>query len=363
MEAHIQRIASSFYLGILNRDDWHEGLSSLSHAVGGALFHHMSYEFATAQVETLAINHGVDAGKVRVYEQQYAPIDPRVVLMMQAPVGGLFMDQDHFSRRDMSRSEVYADWLIPNGWCYSAAIVASDDGHAREFIGINRAYDQACFDDDERQLLHRLMPDMTRAAGLRARAARETGQLALGLAALDALPQALMVVDGQCRLRYSNRAAERAMSQQGSQWLSVHAGRLGAAAPALQSQLRAAVADACAAAPRAGMVGHGNLRMHVLPLSVSHPLGQMLRDQPHALISWSAPLGTSPSVLMDALGLTPTEARLALALADGLSVKEFCAEQGCSYHTARTHVRNILTKTGCSRQSEVIRMIYALMTG
>lgn len=363
MEAHNHDIAALLYRGILHRDDWHEGLDALSRAVGGILFHHMSYEHATAQVETLAVNADVAASRVDVYERHYAPIDPRVALGMRASVGELILDQEHFSRRDISRSELYTDWLIPNGFCYSAAIVAHDDGATREFIGINRPHDQIGFDDDDRQLLRRVMPDLMRAAGLRTHMARETGSLALGLAALDALPQALMVVDEKCRLRYCNRAAERALSQQGSQWLLVHAGRLGAAAPALQSQLRAAVAEACAAAPRAGMAGHGNLRMHVLPLTVSHPLGQVLRDQPHALISWSAPLGASPAVLMDALGLTPTEARLALALADGLSVKEFCAQQGCSYHTARTHVRNILTKTGCSRQSEVIRMIYALMAG
>lgn len=363
MEAQKHAIAASLYRGILNRDDWHDGLDALHRAVGGTLFHHLSYEYASGQVTTHAINQDAEVSHLQRYEQHYARIDQRIPLVMQAAVGELFLDQEHFSHRDMMRSELYADWLVPNGSCYSAAMVAYDDGETREFVGINRAHDQSCFDDETRQLLLQLMPDLVRAAGLRTHMARETGQLTLGLAALDALPQALMVVDGQCRLRYCNRAADRALSQQGSQWLSVHAGRLAASAPALQSQLRAAVADACAAVPRASLAGHGNLRMHVLPLTVTHPLGRMLRDQPHALISWSAPMSASPSVLMDALGLTPTEARLAMALADGLSVKEFCAQQGCSYHTARTHMRNLLAKTGCSRQSEVIRMIFALMAG
>ncbi len=49
------------------------------------------------------------------------------------------------------------------------------------------------------------------------------------------------------------------------------------------------------------------------------------------------------------LGLLPTEARLALLLASGKTVKDFVAIEGVSWHTARSHLKNILRKTGCHR--------------
>jgi DNA-binding CsgD family transcriptional regulator len=57
--------------------------------------------------------------------------------------------------------------------------------------------------------------------------------------------------------------------------------------------------------------------------------------------------------------LTPAEARVARSLASGLTVDDIAAAGGVSPNTTRTHVRGVLEKTGCSRQSEVV----ALLTG
>jgi DNA-binding CsgD family transcriptional regulator len=57
------------------------------------------------------------------------------------------------------------------------------------------------------------------------------------------------------------------------------------------------------------------------------------------------------------LGLTDAEARLALALAQGQSLKQFAAVQGCTWHTARTHAKNLMRKTGVHRQAELARLV------
>ena len=67
--------------------------------------------------------------------------------------------------------------------------------------------------------------------------------------------------------------------------------------------------------------------------------------------------------LAAALGLTDTEARLALALAQGLSLKDFAQAQGCSWHTARTHTKNLLHKTGLHRQHDVALLARGLLPG
>ena len=102
--------------------------------------------------------------------------------------------------------------------------------------------------------------------------------------------------------------------------------------------------------------------LHVLPLHPGHPLARAHWERPHALLVWAhshtAPRATE---LAATLGLTETEARLALTLAQGLSLKDFAQAQGCSWHTARTHIKNLMRKTGLHRQQDVAVLVRGLV--
>jgi DNA-binding CsgD family transcriptional regulator/PAS domain-containing protein len=55
-------------------------------------------------------------------------------------------------------------------------------------------------------------------------------------------------------------------------------------------------------------------------------------------------------------GLTTSELRVLLAMAPGLSVKEAAEALGISESTAKTHLKHIHSKTGTSKQTELIRL-------
>jgi DNA-binding CsgD family transcriptional regulator len=57
--------------------------------------------------------------------------------------------------------------------------------------------------------------------------------------------------------------------------------------------------------------------------------------------------------------LTPQEARLSLALADGVSINEYSESFCMSPHTARTHLKSIFAKTATRRQSDLLRLIFS----
>ncbi|HHJ13830.1 MAG TPA: hypothetical protein ENJ79_05555 [Gammaproteobacteria bacterium] len=61
--------------------------------------------------------------------------------------------------------------------------------------------------------------------------------------------------------------------------------------------------------------------------------------------------------LADRWGLTPAEVRLALALADGLSLRRAAARCGISYETARWRLKILFQKTGTHRQTELLRRL------
>jgi DNA-binding CsgD family transcriptional regulator len=58
--------------------------------------------------------------------------------------------------------------------------------------------------------------------------------------------------------------------------------------------------------------------------------------------------------------LTPAEARLAAALAEGESLEEAAGLLGITRNTARTHLKRIFAKTGTNRQGALVRL---LLTG
>jgi DNA-binding CsgD family transcriptional regulator len=78
----------------------------------------------------------------------------------------------------------------------------------------------------------------------------------------------------------------------------------------------------------------------------------ILRD-PHrcCALRWEA--------FRERFGLTPTELRLCLALADGLSLRDYADKYHVSPETARSQLKSIFAKTGTHRQSRLLRLIYA----
>jgi len=65
-------------------------------------------------------------------------------------------------------------------------------------------------------------------------------------------------------------------------------------------------------------------------------------------------------LLRSLFGLTPSEARVARALASGKSVSEIAANESVSPGTVRTHVRGVLEKTGSNRQIDAVALLVGM---
>jgi DNA-binding CsgD family transcriptional regulator len=71
---------------------------------------------------------------------------------------------------------------------------------------------------------------------------------------------------------------------------------------------------------------------------------------------------SSFALLQERLGITQSEARVAVSLADGKLVADIARELGMADATVRTHLRNIYRKTGATRQVELVTLVHRALS-
>lgn len=357
-------ITSHIYEGVVDPARWSAGLEAIRIANEGALFYHFAVDSRSFAVLSSMQNEQFPAHLIREYELNHAQSDERMPIVMGLGVGEVMYDHEHFTARQLSRSFIYSDWLPALGYKHTLCAPLFDDGARREFLSIIRPADHSAYGASNRELLSRLMPDLVRATKLRRSMSALELHAVLGLSAMEAMTQCVVVLGHDCKILHSNSAADREIAE--GVVFRVRHGTIVATDAALQSQLVMAVALATRQTPvgpaRASVVRMGGDRMKrlcsVLPLHAHHTLTQAFNATPLALLVWSAPRGLLEArQLSIALGVSEVEARLAVTLATGHTVKAFAQIQGCSWHTARTHLKNLMRKTGCNRQVELVQLI------
>jgi DNA-binding CsgD family transcriptional regulator len=63
------------------------------------------------------------------------------------------------------------------------------------------------------------------------------------------------------------------------------------------------------------------------------------------------------AALVSMYGLTPAESRLVDALIGGYTLEQYAQHRGISLGTVRGQLKLVLSKTGATRQSELVRMV------
>ena len=373
MHKQIQIITGHLYDGVLAPDSWYAALDGMCGQLDSGVFHYFTLDTSGAQVPESAGNPeraGLGGDRMAEYEQHYADRDIRMAATLRMPIGRVMLDHEHISQRALSRDAMYSDWLAPLGLRHTAATVVRSEGPARDFLSFMRPKDAKPFSLKHKALIEHVMPHIARAARLRAHVAHLSRQAALGLSALDSLPQGVAVVDAQCRIEYANATVGRLLAP--SRTLRTAQGRLQCAQAEHQARLQQLVAGACGSPAKAGafecadgLPQPSRLVVTVLPLKASHALASV-RQIPMALVILAVPgamAALDHGLVRDMLGLSPSETRLLLLLAAGKTVKDYAAIEGCSWHTARVHLKNLMRKTGCHRQLELVQLVQALRLG
>ncbi len=188
---------------------------------------------------------------------------------------------------------------------------------------------------------------------------------------LDRLPLGVVVVGLGCEVCEMNEFAQEIVSLDDGVWIDHQT--LRAHSNSETKHLHALV-DRMVNPERGTLTAGDELfalsRPSLLPsfIAMVAPINSRDEDigEPFAVIFLSDPHRQNnfgPARLERYYGLTPAEARLTILLVQGLSLEEAAEKLNVSLNTVRTHLRQIFTKTGANRQSEVVRIILSGVIG
>ena len=187
---------------------------------------------------------------------------------------------------------------------------------------------------------------------------------------LQATPVAfeLVVLDPAGRIRFSNARASTWLAK-GDTLCTLRRGVAAAnrsGRDVLQRLIDTTLADAAACTPAVPRVvplpRHGRLPLMAigLPITREHRFADFELGAAILFRDPEVPELPPLDMVREVFGLTRAESEVALAIGSGGSLKELARKRGCSVNTVRTLVDRVFQKTGCRRQSEVVRVIGAL---
>jgi DNA-binding CsgD family transcriptional regulator/PAS domain-containing protein len=279
------------------------------------------------------------------------------------------VDEEIIPKRDLMRSEFYSDFLRPAGIHSVMTMGLWAQGVDVSALDVYRPAGRPGFSSADVDLAAGLHPHLVRAFRLSQKLA-DTRVVNDGLAAaLDRAPYGLFILDADRRVRHVNAAGERMLAQPGG--LGVLGGRLVAAAPGDTRRLEALIATAASGAgSRVGgsMIvrrpdGRAPLSVTTSPADAG-PLS-LFRSGPTVVVCVTDPeqaASVSEAQLREVFGLTPGQAKVAVALLEGRSAREAADALGLSFFTVRAHLARIFEKTGVNRQAELVALM-TRMTG
>lgn len=305
--------------------------------------------------------------QLRDYFRQYHPTDEHLPRLRQLPDGKIAPVADLFSeserRTSLAYNEAYARYGIQNG------LSVRLDGPRGSCIvwSLKDPVDADGWTSSRTEMIAHVLPHLRQY--VRVRSALEEAR-AFGASAIELLnhPQVGVIrLDRRGQIMTANEGAREVLRS--NDGLADDEGELCAAWPEDHAALQALLARAMPRSGEQGASGSMAVRRSSLPGLGLHvkPLGYRGLDdrsgRAAALVLIVDPakrVRIRPALIEAALGLTPTEAAIAMQLAEGRTLRQIAAATGRGYNTVRTHLRHICIKLTCSRQFDVVQAVRAL---
>lgn len=357
------------YQAALDPERWPavlQGLSTTLNSTHASLFiHDFDTQFVQADATgTMFRTVGFEDWAVARYAEHYSACNVWVANETGLRSGTVVTSSMLYPDEQLSSTEFYGDWLQPQELFYSLGGILNKVGSQASKLSVLRARNRGAFDERETAFLQQLYPHVRRACELNHRIARAEADAAIGRLAQRVAPLCLYALSAKGELLHANTQGETWLRDSGI--LTLRQRRLVAAQPQHQSSLAAALRRVA----KDGAPVHVNLGDASNPgrcfTLMRMPPGERFsmagtRAELLGLLGDSVlrPLASNDQ-LAELFGLTPAEAHLARALAEGASLDSLSHSRQVSRNTLRTQLQSAMGKTGADSQRALIRLVLAV---
>ncbi|SPA52525.1 helix-turn-helix transcriptional regulator [Cupriavidus taiwanensis] len=303
------------------------------------------------------------------YNSYYHSLDPFVDL----PPGTVTTVDKFVGSEAWCRGPIYQELLKGLDMRYVlGADIQSDDGVVCRFR-LCRGHDAEDFSEQDQAVCLALLPHLKRAVDLYSRIDVAESERGLYEYAVDRMLIGMVVLDDQGMVLKANAAARTLLGE--NDGIRLRGGKFEFADTRYRSRFRELVhrsidsisvaRDDGASAPMVEAMSlprpSGTGRLEVLIRAI--PVREWADENkwcPACVVVIRDPAcsaQTSVEVLRQLFDFTPTEAALALQLANGLSLEEAADVLKVKTNTVRAHLRSIFQKAGVTRQAELVRTL------
>ena len=370
-QADFDGIVAAFQRAALEDGHWPEA-TKLADCRCGAFGSHVATFVAGDWVvdEESAFGRLYHRGEVweepeRLFAEEYWAIDPRGPRLLEAPYGGLMTNRDLYTEQERKTSPILHEFF-PKCGTGKQLLVRLDGGPGLDVVWVlSRHRADGEWETESRQLIERLSPHLTHAVAVRQEllAARLLGETLEQM--LEGRSAGVIYLDRRGAIIGSSASAERTLRSPGG--LFDRCGELRARHPDDDARfgelLNGALCLHSGGTPRGGSLSirrqpcEPPLAVHVMPVSRGHAVFGTSRAAVLVLIvDPRTKVRIDPLQTAQLLGLTPAEGRVVSCLAEGMSIRQIVDASGRTENTVRSHVKQALAKTGCSRQAELVRL-------
>jgi DNA-binding CsgD family transcriptional regulator/CheY-like chemotaxis protein len=362
------RLVELVYAAPGSVEGWRQFLLALCGAIDGTAASFISHDLLSGSGD-VAVTVGADAGALSSYTSHWIREDPwaHSPQARTLKTGAIVLGHAIMPRVALKRTAFYNDFSRRYDIAQSIVSVIESGTQRLSGFSINGSDTRAEFGAPDVALLTVLMPHMQRALELHRRLSHTESERHFMDEALNVLRHAVFLTDSSGRIRYVNRAGEVLLRSRDG--LSADRGVLRATSDTDAARLRQLLGWAAETAGGTGFSAGGRLfvgrpsgrrplRLLVAPAAGGHDT--FGTKEPRALVFATDPDQRSlPSEaeLRALFRLTGAEARLARALAEGLTLTQAARRFLLSPTTLRTRLKAIFEKTGTHRQSELSRLI------
>jgi DNA-binding CsgD family transcriptional regulator len=302
-----------------------------------------------------------------------AAIDPTIRYIVANPHASLVRDSALMSEAEKDRDRYYAWHAHHSDLRHRAAALSAVSKDIQVGLTIHRTRQKGDFPDNVEPLFTLLRSHMERAVRIAFQLGTLETMLGSSREILDRNHRGIILLDDRGAVVFANAAAEAIARSDDGVLLSKEGVRFKLARDnaMLQRMIRNAVAKNASVLVQNGGVmralrpsGNDPYLVTVSPVSAGAFLFTVARPAVCIVIS-DPELVAAPAygTLKELFGLTPSEARLALLLAKGLSLQAAAARAGVAYATARAQLTMVFRKTRTSRQSELVKLLVSDMPG